>query len=95
MNPVSAVSGFLPQVGPTELIIVLVIVVIIFGPKRIPAAAKSVGKGFRNFRDAVGGGDSGDGRKEVEGPDETVGPEPPRGDRAGGDEIHEKTKTGN
>lgn len=48
--------GFLPNIGPLELIIVLVIVVIIFGPKRIPAAAKSVGQGMRNFRHSLGGG---------------------------------------
>jgi sec-independent protein translocase protein TatA len=48
--------GFLPNIGPLELIIVLVIVVIIFGPKRIPAAAKSVGQGVRNFRESLSGG---------------------------------------
>ena len=49
--------GFLPNIGPLELIIVLVIAVIILGPKRIPAAAKSVGQGMRNFRHSLSGGD--------------------------------------
>ena len=49
--------GFLPQIGPLELAIVLAIVVLILGPKRIPAAAKSLGEGFRNFRGSMGGGD--------------------------------------
>ncbi|HMU28067.1 MAG TPA: twin-arginine translocase TatA/TatE family subunit [Solirubrobacterales bacterium] len=48
--------GFLPNIGPLELIIVLVIAVLILGPKRIPAAAKSVGQGMRNFKDSLGGG---------------------------------------
>lgn len=48
--------GFIPQIGVPELLIVLVIAVLILGPKRIPAAAKSVGQGMRNFRDSVGGG---------------------------------------
>lgn len=49
--------GFLPNIGIPELAILLVIVVLIFGPKRIPAAAKSVGKGMRNFRDSLTGKD--------------------------------------
>ena len=32
------------------------IAVLILGPKRIPAAAKSVGQGMRNFKDSLGGG---------------------------------------
>ncbi len=49
--------AFLPNIGPLELAIVLVIVLIILGPKRIPAAAKSVGQGMRSFKDSLGGGD--------------------------------------
>ena len=49
--------AFLPNVGIPELLIVLAIAVLILGPKRIPEAAKSVGKGIRGFRDSVGGGD--------------------------------------
>jgi sec-independent protein translocase protein TatA len=48
--------GFIPNIGPLELAIVLVVAVIILGPKRIPAAAKSVGEGMRNFKDSIGGG---------------------------------------
>jgi len=49
--------AFLPNIGPLELAIVLVIVILILGPKRIPAAAKSVGQGFRNFKHSLGSGD--------------------------------------
>jgi sec-independent protein translocase protein TatA len=52
--------GFLPNIGPLELAIVLVVVIIILGPKRIPAAAKSVGQGMRNFKNSLGGGDDED-----------------------------------
>lgn len=48
--------GFLPNIGPLELAIVLVIAVLILGPKRIPAAAKSVGQGMKNFKESIGGG---------------------------------------
>ena len=57
MIPMNAAFGFLPQIGPLELGIILVIVIIILGPKRIPAAARSVGRGFRNFKGELGTGD--------------------------------------
>mgnify|MGYP000985058246 CR=1 FL=1 len=47
----------MPNIGVPELLIVLVIAVLILGPKRIPAAAKSVGQGIRGFRSSLGGDD--------------------------------------
>ena len=43
------------SIGPTELIIVLVIVLVIFGPKRLPGLGRSLGSGMREFRDSVTG----------------------------------------
>ena len=42
-------------IGPTELIIVLVIVLVIFGPKRLPGLGRQLGKGMREFKDTIGG----------------------------------------
>ena len=39
----------LPQVGATELIIVLAIILLFFGAKRIPELARSLGRGKREF----------------------------------------------
>jgi sec-independent protein translocase protein TatA len=39
--------------GPTELIIVLVIVLLIFGPKRLPGLGRSLGNGMREFKDSI------------------------------------------
>jgi sec-independent protein translocase protein TatA len=39
----------LPQVGATELIIVLTIILLLFGAKRIPELARSLGRGKREF----------------------------------------------
>ena len=48
----------MPNVGPLELVIVLAIALIILGPKRLPDAGRAVGRGMREFKDAVtGGGD--------------------------------------
>jgi sec-independent protein translocase protein TatA len=43
--------------GPLEIIIVLVIVLIIFGPKRLPDLGRSLGRGMREFKDSVTGKD--------------------------------------
>jgi|RhiMetdeSRZDD1v2_1073273.scaffolds.fasta_scaffold07771_13 sec-independent protein translocase protein TatA len=41
--------------GPWELLIVLAIVLLIFGPKRLPSLGRSLGQGARSFRDSVRG----------------------------------------
>ena len=41
--------------SPIEIIIVLVIVLIIFGPKRLPDLGRSLGSGLREFKDSVTG----------------------------------------
>ena len=43
--------------GPLEIIIILVIVLIVFGPKRLPDLGKSLGRGMREFKDSVTGKD--------------------------------------
>ena len=40
-------------IGPTELIIVLVIVLLIFGPKRLPGLGRQLGAGMREFKDSI------------------------------------------
>lgn len=40
-----------------ELVIVLVIALVVLGPKRLPDAGKAVGKGMREFKDSVSGKD--------------------------------------
>ena len=45
----------MPNVGPLELIVVLVIALIVLGPKRLPEVGRSVGKGMREFKEAISG----------------------------------------
>ena len=47
----------IPTIGPLEIIVVLVIVLIIFGPKRLPGLGRSLGTGMREFKESVTGGD--------------------------------------
>jgi sec-independent protein translocase protein TatA len=50
----------LPSIGPAELIVVLVIALVVLGPKRLPDAGRSIGKGMREFKDAISGDSSKD-----------------------------------
>ena len=43
------------SVGPMELVIVLVIALLVLGPKRLPEAGRAVGKGMREFKDSLSG----------------------------------------
>jgi len=43
----------MPNIGPMELIIVLVIALIVLGPKKLPEMGRSVGKGMREFKGAL------------------------------------------
>jgi sec-independent protein translocase protein TatA len=42
-------------VGPTELLIILLLVVIIFGARRLPELGKGLGEGIRNFKKSFSG----------------------------------------
>ena len=44
---------------PTHLIFILLIVLILFGPGKLPELGKGLGKGIREFKDALRGGMSG------------------------------------
>lgn len=44
-------------IGPWELLIVLVLALVIFGPKRLPEMGRSLGKGLREFKSSVSGKD--------------------------------------
>src|ERR1700745_1318153 len=50
----------MPSIGPLELAIVLVIVLLIFGPKRLPGLGRQLGSGMREFKDSITGKDKHD-----------------------------------
>ena len=43
----------IPNIGPLEIAVVLVIVLVVFGPKRLPELGKSMGKGIREFKGSL------------------------------------------
>jgi sec-independent protein translocase protein TatA len=61
--------GSMPNVGPLELAIVLIIALIVFGPKRLPELGRSLGKGIREFRGSLSGEHDDEPRPAVEAPE--------------------------
>lgn len=47
----------MPSIGPLELIVVLVIALLILGPKKLPGLGRSLGTGMREFKESITGGD--------------------------------------
>ncbi|MBA3865745.1 MAG: twin-arginine translocase TatA/TatE family subunit [Solirubrobacterales bacterium] len=45
----------MPNIGPMEIIVVLIIALVVFGPKRLPELGKSLGKGINEFKGSIGG----------------------------------------
>ena len=48
----------MPGIGPMEPVIVLVIALLVLGPKRLPEAGRSLGRGMRNFKSSLTGDDA-------------------------------------
>ncbi len=48
----------MPNIGPMEIAIVLIIALVVFGPSKLPELGRSAGNGFREFKNSVTGGDA-------------------------------------
>ena len=55
LAPALASLGFMPNIGPLELAVVLVIALLVLGPKRLPEVGRSLGNGIREFKDSLTG----------------------------------------
>ena len=45
----------MPTIGPMELVVILVIALVVLGPKKLPEVGRSVGRGRREFKESLTG----------------------------------------
>lgn len=64
MLPLYVILGFIGGLGGTEIMLIVLVLLLFFGGKRIPELAKGLGKGIREFKDASSG--KSDDKKELE-----------------------------
>ena len=62
----------MPNVGPWEIILLLLLALLLFGAKRLPEIGRSMSKGMREFKDSLGGKEPDDEPAEL--PVQTTGP---------------------
>jgi sec-independent protein translocase protein TatA len=43
----------MPSIGPLELVLVCLVVLLVLGPKRLPEAGRGLGRGFREFKESL------------------------------------------
>jgi sec-independent protein translocase protein TatA len=55
------------SIGPLEIVLVIVVLLVIFGPKRLPSLGKSLGTGMREFKDSITGDDKDDKQTDATG----------------------------
>ena len=63
------------QVGSLEIVVVLIIALVVLGPKRLPEVARSVGRGVRELREAMSGAGDDDDEDDDEVPARITGPD--------------------
>jgi sec-independent protein translocase protein TatA len=60
-----------------EILLILLLVLLVFGPKRLPEMGRSLGRGFREFKESITGSDKDEERAaELPPPDPAEAPEP-------------------
>jgi len=60
----------MPNLGPWEIVILVVVLLLVFGSRRLPEIGRSVGKGMREFKNAVTGKDEEPTLEEAQDPPE-------------------------
>jgi sec-independent protein translocase protein TatA len=68
----------MPNIGPLELVLILLVVLLLFGAKRLPELGRSLGSGMREFKDSVTGKDESPASRDRAEIDRGEAPRPPQ-----------------
>ncbi len=80
----------LGNIGPLEIIVVLIIALVVFGPKRLPELGNSLGRGIREFKESVTGENKDDDEEDVKAISATQATAAPTAERAESEVAHDK-----
>ncbi|MFM8520326.1 MAG: twin-arginine translocase TatA/TatE family subunit [Solirubrobacterales bacterium] len=64
----------IPQIGILEIAIILIIALIVFGPRKLPDLGRSLGRGLREFREGVSSISSGEKEEDLQEDEESAEP---------------------
>ena len=64
----------MPEIGIAGLIVILIVALLVFGPKRLPEIGRSLGKGMREFKDSITGNDKPPEKSELPPPADDASP---------------------
>jgi sec-independent protein translocase protein TatA len=62
----------MPNIGPMEIVLLLLLALLLFGAKRLPEIGRSLGTGMREFKDSVSGDKKAEARTELPPPAATA-----------------------
>jgi sec-independent protein translocase protein TatA len=71
----------MPNIGATEIVLLLLLALLLFGARRLPEIGRSLGRGMREFKDAVTGKDDDEPERELPPPPPEATPAPPPRER--------------
>jgi sec-independent protein translocase protein TatA len=66
----------MPEIGITGLIVILIVALLVFGPKRLPELGRSLGSGIRSFRDGLSSGAEAPADEEPDSAERAGAPQP-------------------
>jgi sec-independent protein translocase protein TatA len=78
--------SMLGNIGPLEIVVVLIIALVVFGPKRLPELGNSLGRGIREFKQSVTGENDDDDVKALSASQATATP----GEKPEAEVAHDK-----